>query len=168
MARSDMQRLPADRRGFTLIEVILVVILLGIVGAVFGPGLTTAMRAALVVDNRKEALQSVRLGLDRMAREIRQVRSATATDIQTWAAADFRFNDAYANNIEFTLSGSNLMRNADVLAGNVTALAFSYLKKDRTGAAAVTEVWTVVASVTAQVGNETVPLRVEVQPLNLQ
>lgn len=156
-----------NARGFTLGEVVLVVILVGIIAATFGPGLVTAMRATVMTDTRKEALQNAHAALDRMAREIRMIRSATVLDIPIISfptGNDMEFVDTYGNTIRFRLVGANLERNGAVLAGNVTALTFSYLQNSGAAAGNVTQIWRIVIDLTVQVGAESVPLRTEVHP----
>lgn len=157
-----------SERGFTLVEVVLVVVLLSLFGALFGLGFVASTRATLAVDTRKEALQNARVALDRMAREVRMIRSATAADITTTipTASDLQFTDTYGNAIQFQLTGGNILRNADILAGNVTALTFSYLKNDGTAAASEAEIWRIVMDLTVTVGTESVQLRTEVHPAN--
>lgn len=158
-----------------MFEAVLVVALVGIVAAVFAIALVPTMRASVMVDTRSEALQSARVALDRMAREIRLIRSTAY--IQTWTANDLMFNvnDPYNTSIEFKLSAgaapcnlllSNLLRNTDVLSCNVQSLTFSYLKNDGTAAPAVTDIWRIVIDLSVKVGDETVNLRSEVHPSN--
>jgi prepilin-type N-terminal cleavage/methylation domain-containing protein len=161
-----------DKGGFTLIEVILVIILMGIITGAFAAGLVPTMQAYLIVDTRKEALQNARLAMDRMVNEIRLIRSATATDIQTFTANNLKFNDAFNNSIEFNLSGGgppyNLLRNTDILSGNVQSLSFTYLDKNANPASVETDIWRIQIDLQVKVGDETVQLRSEVNPGNFQ
>jgi prepilin-type N-terminal cleavage/methylation domain-containing protein len=152
------------QRGFTFIEVILVIVLLGIMGAVFGGSFAASMRATLAVDTRKEALQNARVALDRMARDIRLIRSRTAADIPTFTATNLVFTDSYGNAIQFQLVGNTIQRNGAVLAGNVTALDFDYLQNNGAVAGAANLIWRIVMDVTVLVGTESVQLRTEVHP----
>lgn len=158
-------------RGVTLIEVILVVIILGVVGAVFGGTFVSSMKTTVMVDTRKEALQSARMALARMSREIRLIRSATAADIPTFTATNLQFIDNYASPIQFQLVGTNLNRNTDVLASNVTTLTFTYLKKNGAPVVvppdSVADIWRIGIDLTVTVAGEAVRLRTEVHPTNL-
>lgn len=158
-----------------MFEAVLVVALVGIVAAVFTAALVPTMRASVMVDTRSEALQSARVALDRMVREIRLIRSATSTYIPTRTANDLKFYDAYNSSIEFKLSGDtppNLLRikdgvlPGDALSGNVQSLTFSYLKNDGTTASAEIDIWRIVIDLSVKVGDETVNLRSEVHPSN--
>ena len=163
-----------DQRGFSLFEAILVIALVGIVAAVFATALVPTMRASVMVGTRNEALQSARVALDRMVREIRLIRSTAY--IQTWTANDLKFNvnNPYNTSIEFKLSGDtppNLLRvkdgvlPGDVLSGNVQSLTFSYLENNG-NPAALANIWRIVIDLSVKVGAETVNLRSEVHPSN--
>ena len=157
-------------RGFTLIELILAIVLLGIISAAFAAGLVPTMRASIIVDNRKEGLQEARRVMDRMVREIRLIRSNTSTDIVTWTSTDLKFNDMYSNSVEFVRSGASapytLLRNTNILCGNVQSLSFTYLNKNGSAAGSVGNIWRIQISLQVKVGNETVDLRSEVNPGN--
>lgn len=164
------------QRGFTLIELILVIILLAIISAGFAAGLVPTMRASMMVDTRKEAIQSARMAVDRMMREIRVIRTIATNvpDIQTWTSTDLKFNDMYGKSIEFVRNGAGapytLLRYensvSNTLSGDVQSLSFTYLKKDGSAASAVGEIWRIQISLQVKVGNETVDLRSEVNPGN--
>ena len=94
------------------------------------------------------------------------------TDIETFTVNNLKFNDAYSNSVEFKLSGAvppyNLLRNADILSGNVQSLSITYLQKDGTTASAVTDIWVIQVDLQVKVGDETVQLRTQVNPANFQ
>jgi len=76
---------------------------------------------------RNEVASSSRMALSRMIREIRQSASPTEGNIITTAAENsFTFTDITGATISYSLSGSNLMRNTDVLSANVNSLTFTY------------------------------------------
>lgn len=126
-------------RGFTLVEVILVMLLLGIIAAVgaqiMGAGLQTyvAARDSLSVDAQ------ARLALERMTRELRAVRSPSGLSLTPGNEVTFidtdgtsiRYCLAMVNGCPGTTAGE-LMRNNQPLAGGVSGLAFTY--SDRNGA----------------------------------
>jgi len=75
---------------------------------------------------RNEVASSSRMALSRMIREIRQSASPTEGNITTAAENSFTFTDVTGATISYSLSGSNLMRNTDVLSANVNSLTFTY------------------------------------------
>lgn len=67
-----MNRAIRTCRGFTLTEMVLVIVLLGIVGGVLAPFLMESMRAYQQTRQRADLVSRGRLALERLAREVRQ------------------------------------------------------------------------------------------------
>ncbi|SDB34236.1 prepilin-type N-terminal cleavage/methylation domain-containing protein [Desulfonatronum thiosulfatophilum] len=59
-------------QGFTLIEVIVVLVLFGIMVALAGLGLTTGVRGYLMAAENAEMTQKAQLAMNRLSREVRQ------------------------------------------------------------------------------------------------
>lgn len=57
--------------GFTLVELLIVVTLLGVVGAIVTTGIVTALDNARMTQSRVDALQELEIGGQRIARELR-------------------------------------------------------------------------------------------------
>lgn len=106
-------------------ELLLSVAILGILAAVVGPVLGAGIRSYMFTVNRRVALNSTRMAMERMASEIRLV--ATQNDIDTFTSSVFQLDLSTENNINYSLSGGNLQRSGVTLANNVTALTFMYL-----------------------------------------
>lgn len=155
-----------NRRGFTLIELILVVVLLGIVALALTAAFVPTARISVAVDTRKDALQNTRLAMERMLREIREARSIAVCCPLT----SLTFTNAANGVIAYSWSGAALaplQRNAIDLACCVQGFTLNYLRKDGLPAALPAEVWRIQADLQVQVGNETVEFRSEVNPRNL-
>ncbi len=155
-----------DRRGFTLIELILGVVLLGIVSLALTSAFVPTMQTSVSVDTRKDALQNARLAMERMLREIREVRSITAG----FTATNLTFTGPANIPVTYSWSGvvqDPLRRDADDLACCVQSFALTYLKKDGSAATAPAEVWRIQADLQVMVGGEKVELRSEVNPRNI-
>lgn len=114
-----------DLKGFSLVELILVIALMGILGAVLGPGLSNAVREYDIIWSRRQTLAQSRAAIDRMVQEIRLIQSsADVLNVSSSTSFQFEYPDGTA--ITYSLSGSNLLRNTDILASSLTALTFSY------------------------------------------
>jgi len=152
-------------RGFTLIEVILVIILVGIIAGITGNLILFGAESYTVQYDRRDLMYQAKTALSRMDKEIRMLRSATATDILTFTATNLEFVDIKDNTIEYTLSGSNIVRTfngtADTLNMNVSALTFSYLKKDGTAAVSASDIWLISVDLTVS-DSETIRMRTRV------
>lgn len=119
-------------RGFTAVELVLSIAILGVLGLALGPGIATSVQSYQLIASRRAGVAEARAAMERMVREIRQIpASAQVIGI---GASSFQFQFPAGTAITYSLSGSNLLRNSDVLAANVSALAFTYYDE----AAAVT------------------------------
>ena len=124
------------QRGFTLIELVLVIMILGIIAAISSKTLSQGFSAYLAGRYVIEADGQARLALERMAREIHVIRSPTDISTATASPGQLTFNDINGNNITYNLSGSSLMRNSQILADGINSLTFSFF--DVNGASTAT------------------------------
>lgn len=97
------------QRGFTLLELVIVIALIGVLGAVIGPvlraGFDTYFDARLLADRERQAS----VALERFVREIRM-----ADGIDSATAADIQFTrDGGATAVEFRFDGGRMERRAD-------------------------------------------------------
>jgi prepilin-type N-terminal cleavage/methylation domain-containing protein len=60
-----------DEGGFTLVELLVVLVLLGVVGGIVASGLTTAMRSTRQTQARIDAMAELQRGAERISRELR-------------------------------------------------------------------------------------------------
>jgi len=114
-------------KGFTLIEIIIVIVILGIVSAITIKFLTDSLRIYTMTVKQKTLFDEGKLALQRMCRDIRDARSITGT---TATSISFTRNDATTQdgageNIRFDLSGSTLrkVKNAGGAPENPIAMA---------------------------------------------
>lgn len=169
-----------DTRGFTLIETVMVIVLVGIIGTVVSSLLYQGSKSIETGDVRKELSSQGRLAVERASREMRLMRCTTAgnscnpqdADITAWTATELRFVTASYEGRGFkydagTLKlrqGSGESDPEDTLANNLSAASFEYLKSDGTPASAVNEIWVINLNMTFSSGTESVPFRASVHP----
>lgn len=170
----------ASNAGFTLVEFIVVIILAGII---FGFGSTLigkVFNSYAVKQNVTDADWQAKVALERVARELRMARSATAADLDIASLTQLRFVDTDGNGVCFyrNAAANRLMRSADgpttacgttspqVLADNVTALGFSYWDNAGTATAAVASVYYITLSLSVTEGIYNAPFRTNVHPRN--
>lgn len=115
-------------KGFTLIELIIVIAIVGIISGIIGFILLASIDAWTLAVNRNDIVSDGRIAMDRMVREIREVKNAAT--VVTADSNQFRFTNADNIDITYSLSSTNLNRAQDgqtnVLAENVSGLAFTY------------------------------------------
>jgi len=138
-------------QGFTLIELVLSIALIGIMAGLVGPMLTNGIKSYAMVASRKTALGQVRLSMERIAYEIRLIPNTASIDI--WTGSAIQFDLPTEANISYSLTGSNLMRSGVVIADNVTVLTFSYYDSSGNPAAAVGDIYRIRFEITQNTGN---------------
>jgi prepilin-type N-terminal cleavage/methylation domain-containing protein len=115
------------QRGFTLIEIIVVIVILSIVSAITIKFLVDSLKIYTMTVNQKTLFDEGKLALERMCRDIRDARSitgSTATSV-TFTRNDATAQDGAGENIRFDLSGSTLrkVKNAGGAPENPIAMA---------------------------------------------
>jgi prepilin-type N-terminal cleavage/methylation domain-containing protein len=169
---------PRDR-GFTLIEVIIVIVIISIISSIAAMIILLGAQSYTKEDSRSNVHYQAKLAVERMAREIRLIRSQTAGDIPTMAATDLIFCDVTGKAVEFQLAGAVLNRRESATcsplawggwnalsSSGVNALTFTYLDSAGAGGATAATLWFVVIDVTDQQGTETLQIRTRVHPMN--
>ncbi|MCK4519556.1 MAG: prepilin-type N-terminal cleavage/methylation domain-containing protein [Candidatus Omnitrophica bacterium] len=109
------------KRGFTLIEVLFVAVLVAVLLAAIYPYLRTFYISWQSTDRRSEVIQNARIGMDKMVKEFRQ-----AGNFISLQNSVITFIDVDNNSITYRLNAGNLERNSVILAGPVSDLSFTY------------------------------------------
>jgi type II secretory pathway component PulJ len=120
--------------GFTLVELVLSISLLGIVGGIMGALFAESITSYSTMADRRSSMESARIAVERIKRDVELI--ASTGDIATFTDTNFTFSLAGEGSVAYTLSGTQLLRNTDVLADGVSFFDFNYL--DQNGASAGT------------------------------
>ncbi len=159
--------------GFTLIELVLTILLLGIIASIVSQFVLQGVRSYSVEQDRGNVHSQARLAVERMAREIRAIRGCTASDLTLPAANPFptlSFTDVIGTAVSFSVAGGNLTRGVDILAKGVTsAQPFRLLDKSGNPTISCTapnEAWFVEIDLTCVEGGESLHLRCRIHPRN--
>lgn len=153
--------------GFTLVEMVITIVVIGIIAGISAMLILQAMRGYSDQDVRADLTNQARLAIERMAREIREARDCTATDITTMAPGTLAFVDNTGTAITYTTSGTDLTRNGTALASSVSGLTFSYLRRGGppdVSAGSAAQVWNVDVALTVSRSGETHIHRIRVHP----
>lgn len=113
------------RRGFTIVELVLAMALLGIQALILGPPIITAVKQYDLVWSRRQALAEARSAVDRMVKEMRLIPSSAAV-VSIASPTQFQFQYPLGNTITYAQNGTSLERNGLMLAPNVGFLEFKY------------------------------------------
>ncbi len=118
-------------RGFTILEIILVVGLLALIVAAIAPFFRTTVEGWDVKDRQLEVMQHGRVGMDRLVKTIKSAKQFSAAD-----TSSIRFTNADDTVIEFRLNGGILEERQggsgawNELSEPVDSLGFTYYDKD--------------------------------------
>jgi prepilin-type N-terminal cleavage/methylation domain-containing protein len=174
--KSEIRNLKS--RGFTLVEIIITIVIVGIIAGIAAMIILQGVRAYSAEQSRGDVHYQARLAVERMVREVRLVRSRTVADIPTMTPTDLLFCDVTGKAVEFQLVGTALNRREsatcsplawggwNALATGVTPLNFTYFQPDGVTAATATTLWFIVIDMTDAQGSETLQLRTRVHPRN--
>lgn len=125
-------------QGFTLLEMVLTLAILGVVGMILAPGLKSVIDGYAMVSFRRHAAVEANAGLGRMVREITLIPGSP--QINTIGAQQFTFEYPISTTITYSLNAGDLVRNSDILVENVSALAFTYYDESGTSTAIAADV----------------------------
>jgi len=114
--------------GFTLMEIILVLVLIGIMAGVLVPTLQEGVQSYTVTETRGDLTAQARQAATRMVRELRNIQKEAdnTPNISSANVTTVTFVDVLDNTITFNLSGGTVQRNSDALVEQVSNLSFRY------------------------------------------
>ncbi|MFH1826668.1 MAG: type II secretion system protein [bacterium] len=143
------------RKGFTLIEVIIALVIAGLISGVFAVVISQGMSAWTFLRNQRSYLMDARGALKRMEREIRH----SSGDIIIFSPSEFEFVDIDNNTIDYRLSGQNLLRNEAVLLASLAGFEFTYLNASGEAAALASQIRVVQMSLVVSQGDNLVKMQ---------
>jgi len=110
--------------GFTLIELVMTIVLMGIIMVVIGRVLIEGYEQFTTANNFQEVDSKALLVLERIVNDIHTLRSVN--DLTTIGASQITFINSSGATIQYQLSGSSLLRNSQTLATGVQSINFIY------------------------------------------
>ena len=148
------------QRGFTLMELVITLVLMGILGTYGASLITDNFRTARMVNATQTSADHVRYAVERMAREIREIKfvdKATGYGIASMSATNLVFTRVIGGadvTVTITLTGTDVTLRyspaaASILSSQVSGFTLAYLKLDNTAATLATDVRFVVITLTA-------------------
>ncbi len=158
-------------KGFTLIEFILVVVVLGSIAFITAPLIDSAIDSWEFVKYRSELWQNAELAFSRMGSEIREIGGTS--DVITAGPQTLQFNTVGGDNITYSLTGTTLSRNGNPLLSGIEAFSFSYFDENLNAlpspivAPLVTNVRVVRMLIVLGPTGRTFTLQTDVHPRNL-
>jgi prepilin-type N-terminal cleavage/methylation domain-containing protein len=137
------------QKGFTLIEVIAVLVLVGLLSLAAATGFVTAVQGYLFAKNNATISEKAQLAINRIYQELVSCDSCTGTSGSVGTITNY-----ISSNRTITLSGSNIVlsegANTDILLDNVNTFTMIY---NANGSITVT-----ISLLPAKLGNKDVPV----------
>ena len=135
MFRSQVSSLRSKVSGFTFVETVLTIVIIGVIASVAAKVLLVGLDIYSLIVNRNTAFHNARAAMDRMQDEMLLLRNI---DFISIGSTNFGFRDVDGALTSFkkstvTSHGKSvpcIMRGTDYLAGDVTQLAFRYYMLD--------------------------------------
>ena len=162
--KKDMQTTSRDKSGYTLLEVIVVTVILGIVGSAASFVLINCLRTYNTVAPSLFASYEATLATERMKREL---RNAVAGSITTVEPRSVEFVNEEGESVNYRASAENLYRNDDLLVENLEAFELAYWSRGGQPATTPSEVHLIELDVTARVRAASFRSRTAVFPRGL-
>ena len=162
-------RLNFRTQGVTLVELVVVMVILAVLVAAVLPILRGGFQTYFAGRDIISTDTQVRPAIERIARELRQIRSATATDLTILPATQITFNDFNNNTVVYSLSAATgtLNRNGQPLSDRIGSLTFSYAQSGALVASTgANNVSYVTVQLTAVAGSVSAVYRTTVKPWN--
>lgn len=162
--------------GATLVEMIVVIVIFGIVASLGVLVLGRSFESYQLTREVTNVDWHGRVALERLTRELREIRSTADLEFTATPATQLKFTDGGGNAVCFYLAGGRLMRSADgpggacgttspqPLADNASSLAFDFYQSDGSSATLAANVYYIVVTFNVAAGQVSEPYRVSVQP----
>jgi prepilin-type N-terminal cleavage/methylation domain-containing protein len=119
-----MSKIENKKNGFTLIEVIVSLVLLGIIGTMVGMGIVNIAKSYITSSKNLDMAQKGTLVLSRLVKELSEAKSITAATA-TASSITYTRVDNVTNTISVT-APNLLLNNADILTDQVSSFTLTY------------------------------------------
>lgn len=140
------------RRGFTIIELIMVIVIVGFIFGLAGSMLATGFRSYFLSENISSSASMANIAMSNMMREIEGAQSFSSV-----AATSVTFVNAAGNTITYDLNGTTLERTdsngTQPVCKSLSSFTFAYYDSTLVTTATLASIVYVTAQVTLTVGN---------------
>ncbi|MDM8516522.1 type II secretion system protein [Desulfobacterales bacterium HSG16] len=115
--------LTKQKAGFTLLEVILCILIVGILGAVAGMGITNIVRAYDISRTNSETFHRGQLAMTRIAKELKD----PSTEISSGGSELIRYDrEGIERELSFDADSKSLYFDSDILSDHIVSFELTY------------------------------------------
>lgn len=112
-----------NKKGFTLIEIIISLVLIGIVAAVVGMSSVHMVRSFLFSEKNVDTLLKGQIAIARMQKELNNLKKVSASSVNSITFSSYRDD---ATRTISCLSGNDLLLDTDKLTDQVSSFSLAY------------------------------------------
>ncbi len=116
-----------NQSGYTLIEMIVILLVIAVLTSAFASYIMSSMNAYVFIKSRETGLSNCRTSIERMVRELRRIEAPATITIA--ATTECQFVDTDYNTVDYVQLGTDLLRNSDKLVtslSSIEGLRFTY------------------------------------------
>ncbi len=163
-------RRTANQAGYSLLELITVIVLIGIIAGVLSKMFIWGIDIFDFVSDRKDVLQSSRISMEILVKDLRSIKSAA--DIVSASSSQFDFYNIDDEEIVYSYSSNTLYRNANPMVVGLSSFQFTY--QNASGGSlgspvgSPSDIWKISFSLNATVDNSPMQLESTIVPRNFQ
>lgn len=168
--RARQHPVAQSENGFTLMELSVVIAIVGLLAGFSAHMLTSGVETYDYLRERKEALETSRMALQRIVKEMRQASQATA--IQKATADSLRYIKMSGESVQVRFANQSILINGQPLLDHVTQFSLSFF--DGSGAPInfpitnTSTIWRIRLSFARSVRNQLIVLQQDVVPRNFR
>lgn len=128
------------RKGFTLIELIVAVMLMAILSGVLASILAVNIDTISEISNRKKMIGPGMLAISTFQRDVSMLKGTD--DILIASSTQFKFTDTYGNTWDYVIAGDSLSRGSSRLVAPVSnsGTSFTYYAADNSTTTTISEI----------------------------
>ncbi len=115
---------PQEQKGFTLIEIIVVLVLTGILAVMAGLMVAPSIKGYLLVRDNAATAQKGQLAMTRLVKELKGIRSVDSASAQAITFSSYK--NEISGNHAIALSGTTVTLDGDILVDRVDDFSLAY------------------------------------------
>lgn len=155
--------------GVSLIELAIILVVVGVIITAVLPFFKTNVKSYVTVTTTKDAVQSARIGFNRMMNELKRLESSL--DIDFGQTDEIQFDLSHQSDINYTYGSLQLTREGEVLIEDVQTFEFKFYTEDGTQKTCPfyydSDVWRIEVTMAVGDGVDNVEFRGQVSPRNI-